>query len=277
MYVNNDTELGGNGLYILKGLEIVKTISLACVGPLLYNPSNKFVYVSNHDSNTVSVINGNTNRVIAIVSVGSAPMGLAYDPSNQVVYVANFYSSNVSVIRGTKLVMAIEVGGYPSSATYDPSNKCVYVGRIGSVSVINGTTDKVIANVKGAASDIPGNVIFDPANKDMYFDSCNTNRCFIFDINSTTNKVVTKVSVSTYHYYPDIPDIAFDPTNMDIYFSLWDGYGDGYVGVLSPSNTLVTTVSLPYNYYPSDVIYNPSNAFIYVSDNGHASASVISS
>ena len=73
------------------------------MGPLgvAYDPSNGYIYVTNLVSDTVSVINGATNTVIANILVGSEPvingvtytgienifalskpMGVAYNPSN---------------------------------------------------------------------------------------------------------------------------------------------------------------------------------------------------
>jgi len=44
------------------------------------------------------VINGATTKVIANISVGKHPQGVAFDPSNGYIYVANAGSDTVSVI-----------------------------------------------------------------------------------------------------------------------------------------------------------------------------------
>ena len=74
---------------------------------VLYDPGNRYVYVSNFGSNTVSIYNGqNTSEKSPIenLRVGTNPgagfMSMAYDPSNGNVYVANYGSGNVSVIEG---------------------------------------------------------------------------------------------------------------------------------------------------------------------------------
>jgi DNA-binding beta-propeller fold protein YncE len=46
------------------------------------------------------VINGQTNKVAAIVPVGSLPQGAAADPQTNTVYVANNGSRPVSVLAG---------------------------------------------------------------------------------------------------------------------------------------------------------------------------------
>ena len=46
-----------------------------------YNPSYNNVYVANHGSNTVSVINEN-NVVVDTIPVGDSPFGIAYNADN---------------------------------------------------------------------------------------------------------------------------------------------------------------------------------------------------
>ncbi|MGC8689816.1 MAG: hypothetical protein ACP5UG_07235, partial [Thermoplasmata archaeon] len=46
-----------------------------------FDSSNGYVYVTNCGSNSVSVINGATNKVIANIPVGSGPYGAAFDSS----------------------------------------------------------------------------------------------------------------------------------------------------------------------------------------------------
>jgi YVTN family beta-propeller protein len=57
-----------------------------------------FAYISNSGSNTVSVINTATNTVVATVSVGTNPFGVAMTPDGSRVYVTNEGSNTVSVI-----------------------------------------------------------------------------------------------------------------------------------------------------------------------------------
>ena len=50
--------------------------------------------------NTVSVIDGKTNRVTANVTVGNSPYGVSVNPSTNIAYVANYDDNTVSVIDG---------------------------------------------------------------------------------------------------------------------------------------------------------------------------------
>ncbi|KAM86932.1 YncE family protein, partial [Mycobacterium tuberculosis] len=57
------------------------------------------VFVTNFDSNTVSVIDPTTNTVTGSpITVGTAPTGVAVNPVTGEVYVTNFAGDTVSVI-----------------------------------------------------------------------------------------------------------------------------------------------------------------------------------
>ena len=58
--------------------------------PYLINPSTNIAYVANNVDNTVSVIDGKTNRVIATITVGKSPYAVSVNPSTNIVYVANY-------------------------------------------------------------------------------------------------------------------------------------------------------------------------------------------
>jgi len=103
--------------------------------------------VTNYNSNTVSVINGATNIVVASINVGSNPKGVAFDSAKGYVYVANSGSNNVSVINGAtnKVIASISVGSDPVGAAFDPSNGYIYVANYfsGTLSIIS-TSPQVI-------------------------------------------------------------------------------------------------------------------------------------
>jgi YVTN family beta-propeller protein len=58
------------------------------------------IYVSNSKSNSVSVIDGTSNKKIKDISVGIEPVHLVTDNANKI-YVSNSKSNSVSVIDGT--------------------------------------------------------------------------------------------------------------------------------------------------------------------------------
>jgi YVTN family beta-propeller protein len=102
------------------------------------------IYVANEGSNTVSVIDtSNSNAILATISVGTEPYGVAYNSSSKEIYVANILSDNVSVIdadpaSGTynQVTNTITVGVRPFYITSIGTNMYVTNNQSGTVSVI---------------------------------------------------------------------------------------------------------------------------------------------
>jgi YVTN family beta-propeller protein len=69
---------------------------------ILVSPDGRYVYVTNSDQDTVSVIATGTDSVFCTFAVGDFPQGLAVSRSGHRLYVANYFSS-VSVIDTSAL------------------------------------------------------------------------------------------------------------------------------------------------------------------------------
>ncbi|PMP81711.1 MAG: hypothetical protein C0175_05035 [Caldisericum exile] len=64
------------------------------------NSKTGFIYVTNADSNSVSVIDDKTNNVIETIQVGNRPTYLIADPNSNMIYVLNDKDNSVSIING---------------------------------------------------------------------------------------------------------------------------------------------------------------------------------
>ena len=58
------------------------------------------VYGTAYDPNTVTVIDGRTNKVVASVPVGSHPRNVAVDQQTNTIYTTNTGDNSISVIAG---------------------------------------------------------------------------------------------------------------------------------------------------------------------------------
>ena len=77
--------------------KLVLALTLACLlGPASTRAQN--AYITNQNSNTVSVIDTATDTISATIPVGLTPEGVAVSPDGRKVYVANVGVSTVSVI-----------------------------------------------------------------------------------------------------------------------------------------------------------------------------------
>lgn len=82
-------------------------------------PDEKFAYITNVNSNTISVIHTSSNTVTTkSIPVGTKPIALTITPDGERLYVANMGDSTLSVIQtsdNTVLPTTIPVRGFPSS------------------------------------------------------------------------------------------------------------------------------------------------------------------
>ena len=100
------------------------------------------IYMSNYPNHTISVINGN-NYAVKNILVGRGPSDLEYDAKNDLLYVLNNLSNSISVINGTTdkvirlIPLAVEIS--PVSITIDQDSGLVYVASddiYGSIRII---------------------------------------------------------------------------------------------------------------------------------------------
>jgi YVTN family beta-propeller protein len=134
------------------------------------NTAAKRLYVVNHDSNTMTVINSQTYAVIKTVAGGWGPNGVAYNPTNNLIYIAARNSNKVRVMRASDyaLVKTIPVGSLPDGIAVNPTTNRIYVANYGSgtVSVISGATNTVIKTVTVGSE--PAMIVVNPATNKAY-------------------------------------------------------------------------------------------------------------
>ena len=89
------------------------------------------VYVANGGSDSVSVINSSTNKVIGQIRLGKLPAGVALTSDNAFAYVAVSGSSNVAVIDtatgGVIGTVSNLTHGFPTEVAITPDSKFAYV------------------------------------------------------------------------------------------------------------------------------------------------------
>ena len=254
-------------------------ISSISVGSLpetsVYDPYNGYLYTANSLSDNVSVINTATETVIATIPVGNSPVGIAYSSTNHYIYVANSASGTVSVINSssnsvlTNITVATS-GGTLAGAVFDPSNGNVYVGGfdsaslVDSVFVISTVTDKVIAEINGAAYF----GTFDSLNGYLYFTDNALNSVLV--VNGATNKVVTTI---------DLPalsspiGITYNSYDHNVYVA--EQNSSTLAVISSLTNTVIANLAVTGS--PLFPTYNPSTHSIYLSNHLFEGIQIISS
>jgi YVTN family beta-propeller protein len=159
------------------------------------NPSTNKVYVVNEYSNTVSVIDTNTDTVKSTISLGNFPYGIDINPLNNRIYITNRGSNTVSVLDGsvdTKL-HDITVGKSPVGIAVNPSANWIYVTNLddGTMSVIDGITNEVIDII--SVGKTPYGIAVNPLSNKIYVTDIITNTVTVID--GETNEISAKIPV----------------------------------------------------------------------------------
>jgi len=174
------------------------------------------------------------DSVIATITVGTGPYGDLFDPANGYVYTAN--------------------GNHFSAG-----------GDVGSISVIDPSTNKVITNIAEPFGHTPRELAFDSANGDIYAADVYSNTVSVID--GRTNTLITSIPTGG-----SITDgVAYDSRNGYIYAV---NAGSGTVTVIDGSkNQVIGSIRVGSN--PLTDVFDPDNGYIYVANQLSPSVSVI--
>jgi YVTN family beta-propeller protein len=132
------------------------------------NPIRNRIYVANAGSNTVSVIDGTTNTVVATVTVGTTPFGVAVNPTTNRIYVTNSGSNTVSVIEDLP----------PGAACHEDDGNGDMQGTNGGVATLKQDQDQCedqTDNDQDQATDKADNIQFNDPGANVNFVSGSIN------------------------------------------------------------------------------------------------------
>ena len=111
-------------------------------------PDGKFIYVSNEDAGTATVLDLSDGKSVATVKVGAEPEGVKITPDGKEVWVTSEGKGTVTVIDAgsNKAIATIKVGKRPRSVIFAPDGSKGYVPAEvgGNVSVVDVKTHKVL-------------------------------------------------------------------------------------------------------------------------------------
>ena len=204
------------------------------------------------------------NTVIATISVGDSPRGIAFDSANNRMYVANYLDDTVSVIdtEENTVIATIDVGDHPS--TLDSVNNRMYVTNAfdNTISVIDTDDNTVIATI--AAGTNPVGIAFDSANNRMYV--ANYNQSIVSVIDTDDNTVIATISVGSFPF-----NIAFDSANDRMYVTEWKGHK---VSVINTATNAVDA-TIAAGDYPVGIAFDSANNRMYVGINSDDTVKVI--
>ena len=205
-----------------------------------YDSSKGELFVTNFNSNNVSVISDSTYAVVATVPVGAGPAGLAYDPVLGQLYVANSLANTVTVISDAtnSIVGVVPMPGLqPFGVAIDPLLGEVFVTETASnrMAVMTVPGNFVAANI--AVGNTPMGVTFDPRMSEMFV--ANSNSGTISVVSEAMNMVVATVAMPM----AQPTGVIYDPATFQTFVS--GALGSTVAVVQDGGNVIVATVAVP--------------------------------
>jgi YVTN family beta-propeller protein len=235
------------------------------------------VYVAEQFSNTVSVIDPASNKLLGVVRLGDpepahlSPLyrgqvlvhGMGFSPDHKTIAVVSIGSNSVTFIdTQTNAVMhTTYVGRSPHEAFFTPDGKEVWVTVRGEnyVAVLDAETyaEKARITVPGG----PGMQIFSPDGKYGYVCSSFTPEIDIFTV--ADHQIAGKVEQAS----PFCPNIAATPDGNQVWFTLKD-IGKAQVFDARPPFTLLKTLDTGPITNHVNFVHIASGTYAYLSVGG---------
>ncbi|AKB50848.1 cell surface protein [Methanosarcina barkeri str. Wiesmoor] len=238
-------------------LTTITVMQLVGVGP--------YAYITNSGDNNISVIDTATNKVTAMIPVGSQLGGVAITLDGKKVYVTNYY--NISVIDATKnkVTATIPVGNYPSGVAVSPDGKRIYVPNPdfgnpsnNTILIINTDTNEVEATV--LVGEFPFGVAVTLDGKKVYVTNLDDKTVSVID--TSTNTVIATIPVGDYPR-----GVAISPDGKRVYVT---NSGSNSVSIINTdANTVTATV--PVGNWPKSIAVTPDGKKVYVANYGSIS------
>lgn len=190
------------------------------------------VYAADQTSNTVSVIDPSSNRLLGVIRLGDpvpgalSPLykgqllvhGLGYSPDSKTLAVVSIASNSVTLIDTytNKVKGTIYVGRSPHEAFFTPDGRELWVTVRGEdyVSVMDPAQMKEVRRIKMANG--PGMTMFGPDGRYAFVCSSFTPELTVVD--TATHEVLKRLPQAS----PFCPNIAVSPENDEVWITLKD-------------------------------------------------------
>ena len=235
------------------------------------------VYAAEQFSNTVSVTDPATNKLLGVIKLGDpqpgnlSPLykgqvlvhGMGFSPDKKTISVVSIGSNSVTFIdTATNAVKhTTYVGRSPHEAFFTPDGKEVWVTVRGEdyISVIDASTYEEKAQIKVPAG--PGMQIFSPDGKYGYI--CSSFNPETVVVNVADHQIVGHVKQAS----PFCPNIAASPDGKQVWFTLKDVGKTQVFNAQAPFDLIKTIDTGPITNHVN-LVTNKNGSFAYVTVGG---------
>jgi len=250
-------------------------IAFSLAGAMSATAAGDRVYTADQTSNTVSVIDPATNKLLGLIHLGEdvpaalSPLyrgellvhGLGFSPDHRTLDVVSIGSNSVTLIdTETNTVKGkIYVGRSPHEAFFRPDGRELWVAVRGEnyVSVIDPARKKEVRRIETANG--PGMVLFRPDGKFAFVPSSFTPEMDVID--TSTYKIIARVPQAS----PFSPNLAVDQD--EVWLTLKDSGKTQIVSAKPPFHTLTVLETGAITNHVT-LITNAAGRFAYVTVGG---------
>jgi len=256
-----------------RGLLMMSLLLVSCGGDPIAPPPRPHpfhAYVINETSSDVSIIStasittpshGMGHRI----DVGFEPRGIAITPDGLFAYVTDLsrhFSGNLSVIDTStgRVVAAIPLPLVSSAIAIAPGGDLAYAAHVGSLSVIDILTNRVIETINLGRGTVPEGITIAPDGALAYVADLGDHPDYagtVSVIDTRINAVIATIVVGT-----DPSGVVVSGDGASVYVT---NSGSDTVSVIdTSSNSVIAAVSV--GKYPSGVAITPDSAFVCVTN-----------
>jgi YVTN family beta-propeller protein len=241
------------------------------------------VYTGDQTSNTVSVINPASNKLLGVIRLGDpvpgalSPLyrgqllvhGIGFSPDHRTIAVVSIGSNSVTLIdtATNKIKGVVYIGRSPHEAFFTPDGKELWAVVRGEdyVSVIDPAKMKEIRRVQTANG--PGMVLFRPDGRYAFVPSSFTPELDVVD--TQTYKVIARVPQAS----PFSPNLAVSRDGTEVWFTLKDSGKTQVMSGQQPFHILATLDTGPITNHVT-LVENANGKFAYVTVGGENAVKV---
>ncbi len=269
------TNFASNSVSVIDtGDDTVVDTVLVGNGPerLAVAPDGKHVYVAISTDNDLAVIDTTSDKVVKTVAVAGGANRVAVTPDGKRVYVAGDSGAGrafVTVIDTTsdKVVNTVAVAGGANDVAVTPDGKRVYVTGSYAISVIDATSDMVVATIPNVYDVGSDGIAIAPDGKHAYTTNSGAAHagCFVsvIDAVTATNMFGTRLVISG----PCTAQVAITPNGNYIYAPLASLSDISIFAIKTATNAIEVTFPLGQiqGTFFTDVAITPDGRRAYVS------------
>ena len=239
------------------------------------NTNSNKVYVAHLGSGSISVIDGNTDKLIDAINVaGGQVSSVAVNPNTNKVYVAYSNSNNISIIDETKdndNIINISLSSVTSDLNISPNTNKVYASHPSNntVSIIDGTTDTKAKEIEVGKT--PIRIDIDKETNQVFVVNRDSDSVSVIDgIKDTLLKTLKTPSDKPY-------DLEFDSETKSVYVTNVGRGSSDKVNVIKYDNDDNNLSYIHVGKRPVDIDVNPETNKTYVVNSDSDTLSIINS